>query len=291
MNRDRRLLAEWDRLDCRLLHLYDGLVPRRGDAYYDTPACIHHMWLIRRGDLRVTTKGCQSVKAGNGQWLINSPTSRRLQAFSKDLRILSIWFVSSWPGDTPLFDKGLPLTFRASAVPALTDSAERLATAVERPTCWPESSVPLRRLPLDRALAVEARFKDFVACWFDALCSRGIKPICPSPIDPRVAACAAELERPRFLSCVPYERLTRLGGLSRVQLDRLFRSELGVTPKAYADRQCLAAAMRTLAEGHRSIKEIAYGLGFQTPAHFSAWFRKVRGETPRQYRRKAREGV
>lgn len=47
-------------------------------------------------------------------------------------------------------------------------------------------------------------------------------------------------------------------------------------------RQCLSRG-----DGHRSISEIAFSLGFSSSAHFSRTFRKAYGSSPREYRQAA----
>ncbi|HJP67724.1 MAG TPA: helix-turn-helix domain-containing protein, partial [Sphingomicrobium sp.] len=49
----------------------------------------------------------------------------------------------------------------------------------------------------------------------------------------------------------------------------------------------LRLAARRLTAGGTSISEIAYGVGFSSPAHFSARFRERFGMTPREYRASA----
>ncbi|MFW6218376.1 MAG: helix-turn-helix domain-containing protein [Verrucomicrobiota bacterium] len=38
--------------------------------------------------------------------------------------------------------------------------------------------------------------------------------------------------------------------------------------------------------GHLPLKEICYALGYTAPSHFTNWFRKQFGETPRAMRRR-----
>jgi AraC-like DNA-binding protein len=56
----------------------------------------------------------------------------------------------------------------------------------------------------------------------------------------------------------------------------------------YARTYRLHLAARRLASSDSSISEIAYGVGFSSPAHFTARFRERFGMTPRAYRGSAR---
>lgn len=61
----------------------------------------------------------------------------------------------------------------------------------------------------------------------------------------------------------------------------------GKTPKAIIDEYTAKEAERELATTTRTIQEIAYGFGFSSQAHFSKFFKKMRGISPSDYRRKS----
>lgn len=68
---------------------------------------------------------------------------------------------------------------------------------------------------------------------------------------------------------------------------RLFRTSTGQTLAAYAAERRLARAKALLVQARPPIKEIAWRCGFETPAAFSAAFRKATGVTPKAYRQTA----
>jgi len=68
--------------------------------------------------------------------------------------------------------------------------------------------------------------------------------------------------------------------LSYRQLARHFQAVLGVTPKQYQQQCRLREAERLLRTTRQSITSIALELGFNSSQHFSALFRRERGECP-----------
>ena len=60
-----------------------------------------------------------------------------------------------------------------------------------------------------------------------------------------------------------------------------------MTVHSYVQELKLAAAKQLLADTNRSIKDIAYSMGFAHPTGFIAAFRKLSGETPGGFRRRA----
>jgi AraC-like DNA-binding protein len=82
-----------------------------------------------------------------------------------------------------------------------------------------------------------------------------------------------------------WESMGRAAGLSRSALDRHFRTALGESPKRYlfALRMRLAAA--ALAEGRKSIGEIATAVGYESEPAFHRAFRRTLGLTPGAYGR------
>ncbi|MER6343796.1 AraC family transcriptional regulator [Streptomyces sp. NPDC001595] len=72
-------------------------------------------------------------------------------------------------------------------------------------------------------------------------------------------------------------------GLSRYQLLRAFRTEMGVPPYAWLAQYRVHRARRLLECGLRPA-EVAALVGFADQAHLTRWFRRVLGVTPAAYR-------
>lgn len=81
-----------------------------------------------------------------------------------------------------------------------------------------------------------------------------------------------------------YAQLARLAALSYCQLFRLFKSELGVSPQQYIERQRIERAKRLLTLNRLSVKEVAAQAGFLNQLYFSRRFQKATGLSPSQYR-------
>jgi AraC-like DNA-binding protein len=71
--------------------------------------------------------------------------------------------------------------------------------------------------------------------------------------------------------------------LSANYLSSLFHSSTGTTIRQYIANQRIEKAKNLLADPNRSIKDVAYQLGFQNPYHFSDAFRRVTGVRPSAY--------
>jgi AraC-like DNA-binding protein len=72
-------------------------------------------------------------------------------------------------------------------------------------------------------------------------------------------------------------------GLSRYQLLRSFRAEVGMPPYAWLAQHRVARARVLLEHGHRPA-DAAMLTGFADQAHLTRWFRRVVGITPGAYR-------
>ena len=75
-------------------------------------------------------------------------------------------------------------------------------------------------------------------------------------------------------------------GISRTRLDRLFSASLGTSVRKEVLRQRIVEAEHLLRTGDLPLKEIAFRIGFSSPAHFSTAFRQATGIMPSAYRRK-----
>jgi len=72
-------------------------------------------------------------------------------------------------------------------------------------------------------------------------------------------------------------------GLSRYQLLRAFRDEVGMPPYAWLAQHRVTHAKALLERGGQ-LAEVAARLGFADQAHLTRWFRRVVGVTPGAYR-------
>lgn len=83
---------------------------------------------------------------------------------------------------------------------------------------------------------------------------------------------------------LPTEEIARLVGVSRRQLERLFKQHLDALPSRWYAELRLARARRLLQQTSQSILQIALGCGFSSGSHFSNAYRARYGRTPRDER-------
>jgi transcriptional regulator GlxA family with amidase domain len=92
----------------------------------------------------------------------------------------------------------------------------------------------------------------------------------------RVAQIMEEnIEKPLSL-----ESIAKASGLSRRQIERLFKRELNCVPKRYYLEMRLRRARELLLQTAMSITEITAACGFQSPPHFSKCYRSEFGYPP-----------
>ena len=74
--------------------------------------------------------------------------------------------------------------------------------------------------------------------------------------------------------------------ISEVYFRRLFKEELGVSPRQYIIDMRIRRAGQLLAEGQKKISAIAEECGFSSSYHFCRSFKEHVGVTPSEYREK-----
>ncbi|MEK6795328.1 MAG: AraC family transcriptional regulator [Spirochaetota bacterium] len=80
------------------------------------------------------------------------------------------------------------------------------------------------------------------------------------------------------------EALSETSGLSPATLRREFKKSTGMPLHDYIIREKIRKAEYALRNGTSAVTDIAYDLGFSSPAHFSTVFRKWTGITPQAFR-------
>jgi transcriptional regulator GlxA family with amidase domain len=96
----------------------------------------------------------------------------------------------------------------------------------------------------------------------------------------------ANLEEPLSL-----DEIAHLVGVSRRQIERLFKRYVGEVPTKYYLDMRLRRARGLLLQTSMSIMEVAVACGFQSPPHFSKCYRDLFGHTPSAERRNSRRVI
>jgi AraC-like DNA-binding protein len=93
------------------------------------------------------------------------------------------------------------------------------------------------------------------------------------------------------LTCPPaLAEIAAEAGLSRYQLVRSFRAEVGMPPYAWLAQHRVARARSLLERGCRPA-DVAALAGFADQAHLTRWFRRVVGVTPGAYRNGVQDSI
>jgi len=276
----RVALAEWANLHTHLLWIYDGVFDPSGQG--DVTAHDLTAWLLRRGQVKVAMNGrCWSAQTG--EWLFLPPGKRR-QEFSPEARILSVRFRAKWPTGEDFYQMGLGLALPAKRHPELLRAAMPLVRTVSRN--FQATTVDLMQAPAD--LGLHARLQTLYAAWFEAVVGvfgrHGILPARMGRIDPRLLQAVRRLDRQPLSEPISERDLAALAGLSVSQMNRLFLRQFGVSSRGYFERRRYQHALVALEVSSAAIKEIAFDLGFSSLPHFSTWFRKRHGVSPRRFR-------
>ena len=74
-------------------------------------------------------------------------------------------------------------------------------------------------------------------------------------------------------------------GVCHSLLDKLFRKELGVSPREYRKRRRISEAKHLLSQTSLPIKEISHRMGYANQLYFSNDFKRNCGVSPRMFRR------
>lgn len=278
-------LSEWSNLHAHLIWIYDGPIdPRWHQCVAGTPD--QAVWLIRRGQVKLT-QGSRIWHAAAGEWIF-LPHGKCFQQFTEDARILSVRFRAAWPTGESLFDEGLGFVIPAVDYPGLESMAVKLLLMVTRQ--FPATSVDLvqAHASLQEMLRLQSLFGEWLEEVIYVLLANGLVPSRMGKVDPRLLNAVRVLDG-HALSTPPRQGdLASAVGLSVSQLNRLFNQHFGVSSRAYFNQLRFRHAVASLESSPYSIKEVAYSLGFSSLPHFSAWFSRWYGSSPRSFREQVR---
>lgn len=233
-------------------------------------------WQILEGKVRISG-AMEEVVLGAGSYVFLSPDMMRTQRFEKGTRILSIRFYGEEPSLIRFAEPGFHFF---STVPAASFGGS--SNALQK--AWADFAGNGRgNRSVAAALQLQQRFLHWLNEWYK-ICTPFIRP---SPAltleEPRVTAMQEVLNQQTGL--VPdYAVLSSVSGLSRSQTDRLFKVHGLGSPHQICERRTLRNAEKLLLNSQLPMKAIAADLGFFDASHFTRWFKKQTGVTPRVFR-------
>jgi transcriptional regulator GlxA family with amidase domain len=198
--------------------------------------------------------------------------------------MLSICFKAELRGGAQAFKTPGHVRFPAAEFPKLERLGKALANSAKGLLDFSINPQAKGVESLADGVKVNARFWAWFEAFLEFAPTKGIETRELDAVDPRVRSLSAYLEAHPRGGAAPYEAMERLAGLGRVQIDRLFLRDLGITPRGFLEAKLLAKAKASLLGGGASVKELACDLGFASAAHFCAWFKRQAGQRPSEYR-------
>ena len=104
----------------------------------------------------------------------------------------------------------------------------------------------------------------------------------PRKLQKAVRLIADQLEQEQS---IPLAAIAAEVGMSRFHFSRAFKQSMGLSPINYIARQRIERAKKLLAETDLPIADIALRAGFSGQSHFTTFFRRLVGLTPRSFRK------
>ncbi len=270
------------RCDYTLGDMYDRPVDPTYREQTNHRATAYVSWYLRTGSVHIESEHANS-QAHRGDWVFIDAFTTRSHRFSKDATLISIRHRVNWRGLQFIPPQHPPTVYNGPHTQNLLDAAESLI-AFERT----QSEQPPNEIGSLNSLA-NIRLHTWLYHWhrirepFDTQAST-IK-------DTRAYRIITLLEGRTSIRPIPYEDLSAGIGLSKAQIDRIFKAEFGITLKQWQEAQCLQAAEEFLASGSYTSKEIAAKLDFFDPSHFSKWFSQQSGLAPGKWKQQYMVGA
>jgi AraC-like DNA-binding protein len=253
---------------------YSGEVPSDFRKQQNHTGLSYLSWYLRKGSGEVKT-ATETLRIQPGDWVFMDPLTTRSHSFSGDVELVSIRFRLHWRGLNFIPPRLAPRIYRSSNNSELLRSAEALSAF--------EAEIGLGMpMPPSQQCLRSLCFSDWLYRWH--LTREEMGGVTPVPMDPRVTEIMSRIGQTPGVGLVDYEQLRQVVGLSKAQINRIFKAATGLTPVQWSEVHIMKAAEDSLYSEQLSIKEIAAKLNFHDASHFIKWFRKHAGCTPKTWR-------
>lgn len=182
-------------------------------------------------------------------------------------------------GNLPFFEIDATLLPRDRGLERAIGNAWRFARSIEASGSLPGDELPLESLLL-RTFAA--------ACRASRLAARRLKKLSAVRVSTRQEIArrlsfAEDLLHARFRTPVSLSELAGVATMSSYHFLRRFEEYYGVTPHRFLTRLRLSHARRLLAQGKRTVKEVAYECGYRSVPSFIHLCVREWGRTPAEF--------
>lgn len=254
---------------------YNGKVPEEYRLQKNHTGIAYLSWYLRKGSAELTTaETTQQLRTGD--WVFMDPFTTRSHHFSRDAELISIRFRLNWRGLHFIPPRlGLRIDHSNEDAP-LFRSAEALCAfeaTHKTPTHEASPATLCRR---------SQYFSDWLYHWHLNREAREVHTA--APMDPRISEIMAIIGQRPSVHPIDYAQLRTAVGLSKAQINRIFKNATGLTPRKWCEALALRAAEDWLQANLLSVKEIAARLDFFDASHFIKWFRAHTNDTPTAWR-------
>jgi len=237
---------------------------------------------IRKGEMQIRYGEREKVLHA-GSWLFPGSGHSEFR-FQPGTRIYSIRFRLLHLEGGRIFPQPDPLKVEGDEADDLADATVPLIRHLE---VWPrEGSLLLGRdrIPLADNLDIEADFLRWLALYSRVMRRLGQEMRPRRDRDERVLRAMDRIEQHPMREPWSEEELAATCGVSVRHLRRLFQDETGKSPRDLYQQRRRDLARHGVGETVIPFKELAFELGFRAPPHFTHWFRKQEGVSPREFR-------
>lgn len=272
-------LLDWMSLRTQLLWIYEGAP---GMLKGSSTVTGSFAWLITQGAVRVATEKSTAI-AKTGQWMF-PPHQIVPREFSQDARILSVHFQARWGTGQELFEPDAGTAIQASDRPILEERARAMLAVIGE--FYPERDLFLAFQRTD--FSIHLRLQQLLLGWIGeyaaAMLDAGWGPSRNGYIEERMYSAREMIDSHSLDRRLDQKRIASALAISTSQLERLFSAAYSLSPRSYHERRRVEHACLWLKRSNRPIKQLAIDLGFDELPHFSHWFRRHVGKSPRAYR-------
>ncbi|MEO7934179.1 MAG: helix-turn-helix domain-containing protein [Chthoniobacterales bacterium] len=273
-------LFDWQALHVVLDRCYEGPPSGKSGTFQGTVLTVCH---LLEGSVTMHKDGVTvDTCAGKKEWIVCIP-GERTQHFSDNARIISIHLAVKSPENGAEW-RGIPIVrFAPDRVASRAMTRLCGAKVIRRLTREQTLKIYGVLLSLPEMLEIQELTLAFLRNLLRIAALHKFRFEPPLIHDPRVRESHRSLStidlRERYLR----QTFAAKYGLTAGQLDRLWRHELGMTPRQYHECRRVAFASEQLRRQGTSVKCIAVDLGFRHLSQFSNWFSAHQNESPRQF--------